>query len=95
MPESGQVAKASDNQVGPMREVRGPLSEKLYLEVGEATLRMGWGVRVRLKVGMCFPFNLFNRKEGRMLVLPPVLEDGSRDTESFNAYLSSSPERNI
>lgn len=76
MPESGEGTKASDNQVGPMREVRGPLSEKLYLGVGEATLRMGWGMRVGLKVGMCFPLNLFSRKEGRMLVLPPVLEDG-------------------
>lgn len=40
MPKCGEVAKASDNQVGPMREVRGPLSEKLYLEAGEAILRM-------------------------------------------------------
>lgn len=43
LPESGEMAKASDNQVKPMREIMGPSYEKLYLEVGEATPRMEVG----------------------------------------------------
>lgn len=33
------MAKASDNLVEPMREIKGPPSEKLYLEAEEATPR--------------------------------------------------------
>lgn len=70
LPEGGEVAIASDNQVEPIREIKVPPSEKLYLEFGEATPRTeGW--RGWVKVGMCFAFQFVEQKSRQMLVPPP------------------------
>ena len=52
LPESGEVATASDNQVGPMRrEIMGHPSEKLFLEVGEAAPKdWGWSCWVKVRM---------------------------------------------